>query len=101
MIEAAKITNEAASKDIALREYEIERIVWIDSSARRGWDEMLSDEQADDMEMESAGFVVKETERTVVITNGLSRYSEEGTPQLFNDMMSIPKSAILSRKVLS
>ena len=78
--------------------YQIEYIEWVDSTEHSGgWREVPPDSYVDDIEMQSAGFVVSETERTVTITQAVSNYKSPNVQQTVNSPFVIPKSAILKR----
>jgi hypothetical protein len=80
-----------------MSELPIEKIRWLDSTSHGGWVELPDDSALDDIEHVSVGMRIRETSRVVVIANSVTAYKTPGAIQKFNDIMAIPKCAILER----
>lgn len=81
-------------------EKKLVKIIWNDSyGVSSGWQD-IENYNANELLIESVGFVIDENEKTVALAHNYAKATEL-TPEQANGIMVIPKSCIVSTFVLT
>lgn len=79
---------------------ELVLIEWVDSYASSGWQEVSSIEP-EVLVCRSVGWVIRETDSTLVVAPHLTDEDGDAAPTQANGLMTIPVCAIVSRRPLA
>lgn len=79
--------------------YPTVEVLWLDSAQLESGDWMTTEyvkEKADDLEQRSVGFLIAETETTLVLARSLSEWKTDSVEKV-EGVLCIPKAAITKR----